>query len=274
MDTKLKRDFTKTCNDGWLQGWHERNGGNLSYRMKDSEVEEVRSLLHFDGEWKDIGAKVPGLAGEYFMVTGSGKYFRNVELDFEDCVCIIRLDGTGCRYQIVYGLVNGGRPTSELPSHLMNLEVLKRRDADIRVVYHAHPANIVALTFVLPLDDMVFTREIWEMETECPVVFPQGIGVVPWMVPGGMEIGEKTSEIMKTRNVAIWAHHGMFVCGKEFDEAFGLMHTVEKSAEILVKVMSMSDRKLNTITPQNFRDLQKPFGIELDEKYLYEKSGN
>ncbi len=274
MDTRLKRCFTKTCNDGWLQGWHERNGGNLSYRMRDSEVEEVRDLLHFDGEWKEIGARVPGLAGEYFMVTGSGKYFRNVELDFEDSVCIIRLDGTGSMYQIVYGLVNGGRPTSELPSHLMNLEVLKKRDADIRVVYHAHPANIVALTFVLPLDDIVFTREIWEMETECPVVFPQGIGVVPWMVPGGMEIGEKTSEIMKTRNVAIWAHHGMFVCGRDFDEAFGLMHTVEKSAEILVKVMSMSDRKLNTITPQNFRALQKPFGIELDGKYLYEKSGN
>ena len=271
MDTRLARDFTKTCTDGWLQGWHERNGGNLSYRMKGQEVEEVRALMHFDGEWKDIDACVPGLAGEYFMVTGSGKYFRNVELDFEDNVCILRVDGTGTKYQIVYGLVNGGRPTSELPSHLMNLEVLKKRDEDIRVVYHAHPANTVALTFVLPLDDVVFTREIWEMETECPVVFPQGIGVVPWMVPGKREIGEKTSEIMKTRNVAVWAHHGMFVCGKDFDEAFGLMHTVEKAAEILVKVMSMSDRKLNTITPENFRELGVPFGVKLDEKYLYEK---
>ena len=109
------------------------------------------------------------------------------------------------------------------------------------------------------------------METECPVVFPQGIGVVPWMVPGGKEIGIKTSEIMKTRNVAVWAHHGLFVCGHDFDETFGLMHTVEKSAEILVKVMSMSDRKLNTIQPQDFRDLQKPFNITLDEKYLYDK---
>lgn len=271
MDTRLSRDFTKTCTDGWLQGWHERNGGNLSYRMKGQEVEEVKALMHFDGEWKDIDACVPGLAGEYFMVTGSGKYFRNVELDFDDNVCILRVDETGTKYQIVYGLVNGGRPTSELPSHLMNLEVLKKRDADIRVVYHAHPANTVALTFVLPLDDIVFTREIWEMETECPVVFPQGIGVVPWMVPGKREIGEKTSEIMKTRNVAVWAHHGMFVCGKDFDEAFGLMHTVEKAAEILVKVMSMSDRKLNTITPENFRALGGPFGVKLDEKYLYEK---
>ncbi|MBQ1506179.1 MAG: rhamnulose-1-phosphate aldolase [Erysipelotrichales bacterium] len=274
MNTKLKRDFIKTCTDGWLQGWHERNGGNLSCRMTPAEAEEVKGLLNENAAWREIGAEVPGLANEYFMVTGSGKYFRNVELDFEDNAAIIKVNEDGTMYKIVYGLVNGGRPTSELPSHLMNLEVLKQRDEGLRIVYHAHPANTVALTFVLPLEDEVFTREIWEMETECPVVFPEGIGVVPWMVPGGKEIGIKTSEIMKTKKVAVWAHHGMFVCGHDFDEAFGLMHTVEKAAEILVKVMSMSDRKRNTIQPQDFRDLQKPFGLTLDEKYLYEKHSN
>ena len=274
MDTKLKRDFTKVCTDGWLQGWHERNGGNLSYRMLSSEVEEIRDLLNEGAEWSPIGAEVPGLVNEYFMVTGSGKYFRNVELDFEDNVAVIKVNEDGTLYKIVYGLVNGGRPTSELPSHLMNLEVIRKRDDGLRIVYHAHPANTVALTFVLPLEDEVFTREIWEMETECPVVFPQGIGVVPWMVPGGKEIGIKTSEIMKTKNVAIWAHHGIFVCGHDFDETFGLLHTVEKSAEILVKVMSMSSTKLNTIQPDDFRALQKPFGITLDERYLYEKKSN
>ena len=274
MNTKLVKDFTKLCNDGWLQGWHERNGGNLSYRLNAEEVEEIKDQLNEDGQWKEIGTEVPGLANEYFMVTGSGKYFRNVILDFEDNVCIIKLNEDGTKYKIVYGLVNGGRPTSELPSHLMNLEVLRKRDEGLRVVYHSHPANTVALTFVLPLDDEIFTREIWEMETECPVVFPQGIGVVPWMVPGGKEIGIKTSEIMKEKNVAIWAHHGMFVCGHDFDETFGLMHTVEKSAEILVKVMSMSNTKLNTIKPQDFRDLEKPFNIKLDERFLYEKKSN
>ena len=274
METVLKKNFIKTCTDGWLQGWHERNGGNLSYRMNAEEVEEVRSELNEDAEYREIGAEVPGLANEYFMVTGSGKYFRNVELDFEDNVAIIHLDETGTKYKIVYGLINGGRPTSELPSHLMNLEVLKQRDAELRVVYHCHPVNIIALTFVLPLNDEVFTRELWEMMTECPIIFPKGIGVVEWMVPGGREIGEKTSEIMKSKNVAVWAHHGMFVCGHDFDETFGLMHTVEKSAEILVKVMSMSNVKRNTIEPQDFRDLQKPFNITLDEKYLYEKKSN
>ena len=271
MENRLIRDFTKTCTDGWLQGWHERNGGNLSYRMRQEEVEQFRASFRNDEPWREIGTEVPELKNEYFMVTGSGKYMRNVSLDFEDSVAVIRVDETGTKYQIVWGLVNGGKPTSELPSHLMNLEVLKQRDPEMRIVYHAHPANIVALTFVLPLTDEVFTREIWEMETECPVVFPQGIGVVEWMVPGGKEIGAKTSEIMKTKNVAVWAHHGMFVCGHDFDETFGLMHTVEKAAEILVKVMSMSPTKLNTIRPQDFRDLQEPFNIVLDEKYLYEK---
>ena len=271
MENRLIRDFTKTCTDGWLQGWHERNGGNLSYRMRQEEVEQFRAFFRNDEPWREIGTEVPELKNEYFMVTGSGKYMRNVSLDFEDSVAVIRVDETGTKYQIVWGLVNGGKPTSELPSHLMNLEVLKQRDPEMRIVYHAHPANIVALTFVLPLTDEVFTREIWEMETECPVVFPQGIGVVEWMVPGGKEIGAKTSEIMKTKNVAVWAHHGMFVCGHDFDETFGLMHTVEKAAEILVKVMSMSPTKLNTIRPQDFRDLQEPFNIVLDEKYLYEK---
>ena len=274
METTLKKQFIKLCSDGFREGWHERNGGNLSYRMKEEEIEEVKALFHEEKEWQPIGAEVPNLANAYFMVTGSGKYFRNVELDFESNVCIIKLDEKGEKYKIVYGLVNGGRPTSELPSHLLNLSVIKKRDEELRIVYHAHPANIVALTFVLPLDDVIFTREIWEMETECPVVFPKGIGVVPWMVPGGKEIGIETAKIMEDRDVAVWAHHGMFVCGHDFDEAFGLMHTVEKSAEILVKVMSMSDTKRQTITPQNFNDLQEPFHIELDEKYLYEKKSN
>ena len=271
MDTELTRDFIKLCTDGYAQGWHERNGGNLSCRLTGQEVEEARPFFRADTRWQEIGAEVPGLAGEFFMVTGSGKFMRNVGLDPEDSSGIIELDGEGKRYRIVWGLNDGGKPTSELPSHLLNLEVLKQRDPEIRVVYHAHPANTVALTFVLPLDDDVFTREIWEMETECPVVFPAGIGLVEWMVPGGREIGLRTAEIMKTRDVAVWAHHGMFCCGRSFDEAFGLMHTVEKAAEILVKVMSMTDRKRNTIAPDGFRALQEPFGIRLDERYLYEK---
>lgn len=271
LDAEFVQGFIRMANDGWEQGWHERNGGNLSYRVKPEESDCVRENFN-PGPWQPIGTSVPGLAGEYFLVTGSGKYFRNVIINPEDSICMIEVDEKGESYRIVWGLKNGGRPTSELPSHLMNHEVKKQATGGkYRVIYHAHTTNVIALTFVLPLSDEVFTRELWEMATECPVVFPDGIGVVPWMVPGGRDIAVATSELMKKYDVAIWAHHGMFAAGEDFDLTFGLMHTVEKSAEILVKMLSMQPNKLQTITPQNFRDLAKDFRVTLPEKFLYEK---
>ena len=252
LESRFVQGFIKMADDGFHQGWHERNGGNLSYRLKPEEVEMIRPRLNAPGEWQPIGTEVPGLAGEFFLVTGSGKYFRNIVEDPEVCLTIIELDDAGVNYRIRWGLVEGGRPTSELPTHLMNHEVKKKlTNGKHRVIYHAHTTNIIALTFVLPLEDKIFTRELWEMATECPVVFPDGVGVIGWMV--------------------IWAHHGMFCSGEDFDLTFGLLHTVEKSAEILVKMLSMSPNKLQTITPDNFRDLAKDFQVSLPEEFLYEK---
>lgn len=272
LNAQFVESFIRTCDDGFAQNWHERNGGNLSYRIKTEEVNAVKEELSYDQPWQAIGTAVPDLAGEYFMVTGSGKFFRNVILDPAANIAIIEVDGKGENFRICWGLVNGGRPTSELPSHLMNHEVKKlATDGKHRVIYHAHPANTIALTFVLPLEDKVFTRELWEMATECPVVFPDGVGVVGWMVPGGRDIAVATSELMKKYDVAIWAHHGMFCSGEDFDLTFGLMHTVEKSAEILVKVLAIQPNKLQTITPGDFRDLAVDFKVTLPEEFLYEK---
>lgn len=272
LDTTFAQGFIRVCNDGFNQNWHERNGGNLSYRLKPEEVDQIKDALSYDRDWQPIGTSVPALGGEYFMVSGSGKFMRNMILDPEANACIIELDKTGENYRICWGLKDGGRPTSELPTHLMNHEVKAlATDGRYRVIYHAHPANIIALTFVLPLTDEAFTRELWEMATECPVVFPSGVGVVGWMVPGGRDIAVATSKLMKDYDAAVWAHHGLFCAGEDFDLTFGLMHTIEKSAEILVKVMSIRPDKRQTITPDEFRDLAKDFKVSLPEKFLYEK---
>ena len=272
LDTKFMKGFIKMADDGYQMGWHERNGGNLSYRLKPEEVEDIRQRLNDNQTWQPIGTTVPGLAGEFFLVTGSGKYFRNIKVDPEACLAIIEIDDKGENYRIRWGLVEGGRPTSELPTHLLNHEVKKKiTNGRYRVIYHAHTTNIIALTFILPLKDEVFTRELWESATECPVVFPDGVGVVPWMVPGGSEIGIATSKLMKKYDIAIWAHHGMFCAGEDFDVTFGLMHTVEKSAEILLKVLSVTPNKLQTITADNLRAVAKGFNVKLPERFLYEK---
>lgn len=272
LDTKFARDFIRMCDDGFQEGWHERNGGNLSYRLTPTQVESIENRLMPPIEWIPIGTSVPGLAHDFFMVTGTGKYFRNIKEDPEVSTAIIEIDGKGENYCIRWGLVDGGHPTSELPTHLMNHEVKKKlTGGKDHVIYHAHTTNIIALSFVLPLRDDVFTRELWEMATECPVVFPEGVGVIPWMVPGGRDIAIETSRLMEKYSAVIWAHHGMFCSGETFDLTFGLMHTIEKSAEILLKVMSTGMGKRQTIQPDNFRALAKGFHIELPEQFLYEK---
>ena len=269
LESKFAKGFIDLCEEGWQLRFHERNGGNLSYRIPNGDIDEVREDLDFSREFVEIGTSVPDLAGEFFMVTGSGKYFNHGIDDPEDTVCIVEVDTTGTKYRIVWGLINGGRPTSELPTHLMNHEVKKLSSGGkMRVIYHCHPANIIAMTFVLPMEDKVFTRELWESMTECPVVFPQGVGTIPWMVCGGREIGVYTAEKMRQYDVAVWAHHGIFCAGEDFDIAFGLAHTVEKSAEIYMKVRSVTPVKQQTITKENFLDLAKAFGLELNESFL------
>ena len=48
LDAEFVKGFIRMANDGWEQGWHERNGGNLSYRVKPEEVEEVKE--NFEAE--------------------------------------------------------------------------------------------------------------------------------------------------------------------------------------------------------------------------------
>ena len=101
------------------------------------------------------------------------------------------------------------------------------------------------------------------------MVFPEGVGVCPWMVPGGADIAIATSELMKHYQAAIWAQHGLFASGPDFDITFGLAHTIEKSAEIYVKVLSMGGGIIRqTITDDDLRAIAHDFGVTLNEKFL------
>ena len=270
LDVEIVKLYIRMCQDGWEQGWHERNGGNLTYRMKAEEVDACRPFFRTPGEWVQMGVTGENLAGEYFLTTGSGKYFRNVQPDPTHSIGIVEINDNGDAWRIVWGLENGAKPTSEFPSHFMNHSVrVAATDGACRVIYHAHPANLIAMTYVLPLTARDFTRALWKSATECPVVFPGGVGVVPWMVPGGADIALATSELMKQYDAAVWAHHGLFCSGPDFDTTFGLMHTIEKAAQIWILAQSAGQGKiLQTIRDDELRAIATEFGVQLNEDFL------
>ena len=270
LDISIVKKYIRMADDGWHQGWHERNGGTLTYRLTDTEVPEITPFLDAEPRpWVAMGVTGENLAGSYFLSTGSGKFFRNVITDPEDSICVVEINDKGDSYRIRWGLVNGGKPTSEFPSHYMNHCVrAKATNGEHRVIYHAHPANIIAMTFVLPLTDRDFSRALWKSATECPVVFPGGVGVVPWMVPGGADIALATCKKMEEFDAAVWAHHGLFASGPDFDITFGLMHTIEKAAEIWVLQKSTGLPELQTIQDDELRAIARDFKVQLREDFL------
>lgn len=49
LDISIVKKYIRTADDGWHQGWHERNGGNLTYRLKAEEVAEIWVLQKSTG---------------------------------------------------------------------------------------------------------------------------------------------------------------------------------------------------------------------------------
>ena len=203
-DLPFVQAFARLCDDGWHEGWHERNGGNLTYRLTDEEA--AAAAPYFDAEprpWVKMGVCAPSMAGAFFMAKGTGCYMRNMKDDIEGNAGIVEIGPEGDTYRVRWGLTIGGKPTSEFESHFMNQAVRCAHDGGAtRVCYHMHGPGIIEMSFLVPLEDRAFTRKLWQMMTECVVVFPEGVGVVPWMVPGGPAIADATSEKMESYRTA------------------------------------------------------------------------
>ncbi|MBR4421242.1 MAG: class II aldolase/adducin family protein, partial [Erysipelotrichaceae bacterium] len=79
-------------------------------------------------------------------------------------------------------------------------------------------------------------------------------------------IGEATAEKMKDYRIVIWPNHGIYGTGATFDEAFGLVETVEKSAMIYMMVY---DKKIiNPLTDENLKELAAAFKLNYRKDFL------
>ena len=75
-------EMIRTLTNMYSHGWDERNGGNVSMLL---EEEQVADCLDTGRVIRTIptGFAEPALAGKYFLVTGTGKYFKNVQYEPE-----------------------------------------------------------------------------------------------------------------------------------------------------------------------------------------------
>lgn len=246
-------------------GWDERNGGNISWMLDEEEVGQYLDLANVI-RTIPIGFKADSLIGKIFIVTGTGKYFKNVDDDPETNLGIFRIGADGATAELLWGYKDGGKFTSELPAHLMSHMARLSVDPENRIVMHTHPTHTLAMNYVHELDEKKFTHTLWEMCTECIVVFPDGVGVLPWMLCGTNEIGEATAEKMKEFRLVVWGMHGIYGAGKTLDETFGLIETVEKAAQVYMLTARLP--RINTIKDHELKELAEYFGVNYRKDFL------
>ena len=181
-----------------------------------------------------------------------------MEFDPETNLGIIRIAADGTTAELLWGYKDGGRFTSELPAHLMSHMARLSIDPLHRVVMHSHPTYTIAMNAVCPVDEKDFTHKLWQSNTESIVVFPDGVGILPCMVCGTTEIGEATAEKMKKFRLVVWTNHGIYGTGRDMDEAFGLIETVEKTAQIYMLALGHT---VNVIPDETLKALAKRFDV-------------
>lgn len=266
--SKPIREICEITKQMFINGWHEKNSGNISYRIFEEEIADFIPEDGYKNEIVKLDIDASLIANQFYIVTGKGKYFKNIYKDPELTLGIIKISSDGKSYQIIWGYRDGKGPTSEINAHLLTHIERQKIDPENRVVMHAHPSNTLAMSFIHDLNERSFTRTLWKMCTEAIVVFPEGVSVLDWMVCGTKEIGEATALKIRETRIVVWALHGVFVVGKTLDDAFGLIETVEKSAQIYI--LTKNSKIVNELSDDKLRALTKFFNVKVRDNYLGE----
>lgn len=268
-------ELIQTSYDMWQKGWDEYNGGNISYRLTEKNIENLSkdytntAYRFYDDapEIKNLMTIPKNMQGEYLLITASGSHFRCLKEQPEVDTGIIKLTKSG--YLVIAGFNTRKPPTSEIFMHILAHSVRLSQDQNHRVVIHNHATNIVLYSLLNNVTSESLTKDLWSVLTESIVVFPDGISVLPWEVPGTREIGEATEKLLEKCRLIVWEKHGVLSTGVNFQDCFGLIETADKAAKIALDLQRISGKKLKENNILSEDDLNKVCKIlKLQCKYL------
>ncbi|MDR1743206.1 MAG: rhamnulose-1-phosphate aldolase, partial [Dysgonamonadaceae bacterium] len=214
----------------WQKGWAERNGGNITVNVTDAIDDEIRSRKAIS-EKIPIGRALPFLKDKWFFCKGTNKRMRDLARLPMDNGSLVRITDDCSFYEIVAD--KPVKPTSELISHLSIHNWMIGKGSDYKAVVHTHPIDLIAMSHHAPfLKKDVLSILLWSMIPETRAFCPRGLGIIPYQLPGSSDLADATIKQLETYDVVMWEKHGVLSVSYDVMEAFDMIDTLSKSAQI------------------------------------------
>ncbi|HMR99749.1 MAG TPA: class II aldolase/adducin family protein [Anaerolineales bacterium] len=155
---------------------------------------------------------VPELAGMMLIVSGSGRRLREIaESPLGNLACVIVHSGGRTGTLRASSQRQFQRVTSEFNSHLgVHADRMRSTDVGLHAVIHAQPVHLTHLSHLQEYqDEKTLSRRLLRWQPEAILNMPEGIGVVPFLLPGSAQLVVETKLSLRTHRIVIWARHGV-----------------------------------------------------------------
>ena len=152
------------------------------------------------------------LAGHTVIVTGSGRRLRDLARDPVSSVGAVVIAPDGARATLWTAPTRlFERLTSEWNSHLaVHDDVVARTATSFHAVVHAQPPHLTYLSHIPEYQDEAFLNaRVMRWEPETIVQLPQGIGMLPFMLPGSDALMAANVVSLRTHRIDVWSKHGV-----------------------------------------------------------------
>lgn len=246
----------------WQKGWAERNGGNITVNITEFVDDEIRNMPAIAPRM-EIGMTLSHLRGTYFYAKGTQKRMRDLARRPMQNGAIIRICDDCKSYEIIAD--EPVRPTSELPSHLSLQNYLIETGSRYKATLHTHPIELVAMSHIRRfLEPGVMTKTLWSMIPETLAFAPLGIGIVPYKLPGSVELAEATLEQIKSYDVVMWEKHGVCAVGQDIMDAFDQVDVLNKAANIYMYAKTIGQtvgEEPEGMTDEAMKEVQEVFHL-------------
>ncbi len=209
-------------------GASEAAAGNISVYVRDLD-----GLLpaYVSQGIVDLPVAVPNLAQGWLLVTATHRRLRDITRYPEQTIGALRVCDGG--FQAELYAAQAMRPTSELNSHLgVHDDQVGRRGLAHHAVLHAQPLRLTYLTHIDAYGTTeALCRRLFRWQPEMIVEFPEGIGVLPFEMPGSDEQMRLTVAGMAEHRAVLWRRHGIVTRNDEsIGQAADLVDYAETAA--------------------------------------------